>query len=104
GINKRKETIGLFTDDNALIDSLSYELEPTDSVFSLSLLLPRLDNSDLENWEMRYGDGTPNSPNPYYVESRIRKVQALWMQAGIAAGIVLICLMLLYLRRRESFG
>ncbi len=101
GINKHQETIGLYADRYAMIDSVSYRIPPTDSVFSLSLLLPTLDNSQLENWSFRFGLGTPNQPNPYYVESRIRYVQEKWMQVGLAAGVVLICILLLVLRHRE---
>ena len=103
GLNKRMETIALYAPQGATIDNFSYSLPPSDSIFTLNLLLPTLDNSDLENWEIRNGLGTPNSANPYYVESRIRGIQNQWIQIGIAAGALIICIMLLVLRFRGYF-
>lgn len=100
GLNKRQEKLGLFSRLGAVVDSVSYNLIPRDSTFTLSFLLPHLDNSDLENWEIRQGVGSPNAANPYYVESSIRIVQEQWMQIGVAAGIVLLCIMLLILRKK----
>ncbi len=99
GLNKRRETIALYDPMGAMVDSISYTLFPTDSMFTLSLLLPHLDNSDQENWTMRTGPGTPNAPNPFYVTSQIKSRQAAWMRLGMAAGLLLICLLLLGLRR-----
>ena len=101
GLNKRSETIRLFSRMGATVDSFSYEIPPFDSTFSLSLLLPSLDNSDPENWEVKLGPGSPNLPNPYYVESRIKGIQESWMQVGLAAGTLLLCIVLLYLRRKK---
>lgn len=101
GLNKRSESIRLFSRMGATVDSFSYEIPPLDSTFSLSLLLPSLDNSDPENWEVKLGSGSPNLPNPYYVESRIKGIQESWMQVGLAAGTLLLCIMLLYLRRKK---
>lgn len=100
GINKRREALALFSRLGASVDSVYYEVPPTDSVFTFSLLLPHLDNSDPENWELRPGPGSPNAPNPYYVESRIRLQQEYWMQIGLAAGVFMLSLLLLALRRR----
>jgi len=102
GISKYKERLELFSPDGAMVDSLSYMLTPTDSVYTLSLLLPHLDNGDLENWERRPGLGSPNAPNPYYVASSIRAQQQQWMQIGLAAGVLLICVMLLIIKQRED--
>ena len=100
GINKWRETLGLFSPDGAAVDSMGYLIEPTDSVFTFNLLLPYLDNSNMSNWELRPGEGSPNMPNPYYVESTIRQEQELWMQIGTAATIFFICLLLLVWRSR----
>ncbi|KAA3632910.1 MAG: hypothetical protein DWQ02_14015 [Bacteroidetes bacterium] len=101
GLNKRQETLGLFSRRGAVVDSFHYSVPPTDSAFTLSLLLPTLDNGDFENWESGFGQGTPNAPNPFYVESRIKKIQTQWMQIGLAAAVVLICVLLLFLRAKE---
>jgi len=100
GINKRQEVLCLYASPNAAVDSFSYDIPPTDSTFTLNLLLPNLDNSDLDNWEVRWGPGTPNAANPYYVQSSIRYVQAQWMQVGLAAGVIILCILLLILRSR----
>ena len=102
GINKRRETLRLFSRLGAAVDSFSYDIPPIDSTFSLSLLLPSLDNSEPENWEVRYGNGSPNFPNPYYVESKIRSVQGAWMQVGLALGSLLLFVMLLILKQKRK--
>ena len=101
GLNKHRETITLFAADGAAIDSVAYEAPLTDSSFVLSLFLPDLDNGNPENWRVRTGMGTPNEANPYYVESRIKLRQQLWMQIGFAAGILLLGILLLILRARK---
>ncbi|MEM1318766.1 MAG: CotH kinase family protein [Bacteroidota bacterium] len=100
GLNKRKEQLGLFTPDGAAVDSFSYNILPTDSTFTFSLLLPHLDNSDFENWEINFGQGTPESANPFYLESSIRAEQELWMRVGIGIGLLLSCFLVLHMRRR----
>ncbi|MCB0558909.1 MAG: CotH kinase family protein [Lewinellaceae bacterium] len=104
GLNKRKESLALYSILGAMVDSIAYVAPPTDTSFTLNLLLPYLDNSDPDNWEFRYGDGSPNAANPYYVESRVRNVQAQWMQMGLAAGVLLLSLILLALRQRGLLG
>ncbi|MFK7933468.1 MAG: CotH kinase family protein [Saprospiraceae bacterium] len=101
GINKRYETLQLFTANGAAIDSMGYEIPPTDSVFTFNLLLPHLDNADIENWELRRGEGSPNKPNPYYVESTIRTQQEQYMQIGVAGALLLVCIFLLIMKKRR---
>ena len=99
GLDKRNEIIGLFSEDGAFIDSVSYDLLPSDSAFTLNLLLPWLDNSDSDNWEIRKGIGSPNSANQFYVESRIQARNRMWLEIGGAIGIILLCFLALYFRR-----
>lgn len=100
GVNKVTETLLLLSADGAIADSVGYAIPPTDSLFTLSLLLPQLDNGNAENWRVNSGTGTPNAPNPYYVESIIRYRQTQWIQMGIAGAVVMLCLLLLVYRRR----
>ena len=100
GLNKRRENLGLYSILGAMVDSISYEAPPVDSAFTLNLPLPRLDNSNTANWEFRYGEGSPNAANPYYVESKVRNTQVKWMQMGLAAGILLLGLVLLVFRNK----
>jgi hypothetical protein len=101
GLNKRFESLGLYSNDGAFIDSISYDLAPVDSTFTLSLMLPYLDNSDIENWEVQFGKGSPSSANPYYLESRIKAEQEIWVRVGTGMGLLLCCLLLLKLKRRK---
>jgi CotH kinase protein/Lamin Tail Domain/Chitobiase/beta-hexosaminidase C-terminal domain len=90
GLNKRIESVSLYAADGALIDSIAYQLPPTDSTITIGLLLPHLDNSDLENWEIIRGEGTPNAPNPYYLMSHIHSQQNLWMRIGAGLAVLLL--------------
>jgi hypothetical protein len=101
GINKRRENLGLYSILGAVVDSISFEAPPVDSAFTLNLPLPRLDNSNPGNWEFRTGNGSPNAANPYYMESNVRQVQAQWVQAGLAAGVFVLSLIMLILRQRK---
>lgn len=96
GINKHRETLALFDNQRAMIDSVGYVLEPTDIDFSWSLLLPRLDNADPENWQIHFDAGTPNAANPYYLESSVQVSQLRWMRISLAAGIFLLLAVLIY--------
>ncbi len=99
GFNKHRETIQLFTEKGEMIDSIGYDIEPLDSAFTLNLLLPELDNADIENWDLSFGHGTPNSANPYYLESRVRIKQDMWVVRGSLLGAVLVLGLLLIMRR-----
>lgn len=101
GLNKHEEHLQLFTNDGAMIDSLHYQLPPSDSSTVLSLLLPNLNNANMDNWSIRQNVGTPNAGNPYYIESKIRQEQQLWMQVGAACSMILICILLLVWKRQQ---
>ncbi len=100
GLNKRQEVIQLFSPEAAAVDSVSYVIEPMDTVFSINLLLPTLDNGDPGNWEITIGAGSPGAANAYYVSSRIQAVRKIWMQIGGGLGVMLLCLFLLKLRSK----
>lgn len=99
GLDKRNEKLGLFTHDGASIDSMSYDLSPLDSSYTLSLLLPYLDNGDIENWEINFGKGSPNAANPYFLESRIKAEQEVWMRVGVGIGLLLCLLLILTVKQ-----
>ena len=95
GINKKKEIIQLFSEKGEMIDSIGYDIEPLDSVFCLNLLLPSLDNADEENWEILMQNGSPGKANPYYLESKIRHKQEIWMRiGGIVSGFLVLGIIL----------
>lgn len=101
GLNKRSETIQLFSPETAAVDSLTWELEPMDSVFSYDLLLPGLDNGNPDNWEIVMGNGTPGAANQFYLVSSIQARRDLWAQVGMALGVIFLCLILLRLRAKK---
>ncbi len=101
GLHKRRETLCLFSEAGASVDSVTYDLPPTDSIFTLNLLIPQLDNADPENWAIAPGVGSPNAANPYYLESKIRLSQKRWIRIGFGAGLVLVCVLLVWLKKRQ---
>ena len=84
------------------MDSLVYLIAPVDTTFTISLLLPHLNNADPENWELRKGSGTPGYDNPYYLQSTIKAEQEQWMRVGAGIGIFLCCMLLVYMRRKKQ--
>ncbi len=102
GVNKRREMLRLFSNDGAAIDSFYYHIPAMDSIFSVALLLPSLDNTDFENWEIYPGSGTPNSANPYFFKSKIQPQQALWMRIGAAIGFFLVSIFFIWLYRQKT--
>ena len=98
GLNKMHETLGLFANDGAMIDSVGYLVPPSDSTFTIGLLLPHLDNGDQQNWEIIKGAGTPNLPNPYYLESHIKSKQEFWTRIGVSLALLLVCILVLQFR------
>ena len=100
GLSKRSEVLALYDPEGAWIDSLSYDIPPQDTLFTLNLLLPHLDNGDFTNWEMKNGAGTPTSANPYYVESTLQAQRDSWLQMGIAFAVILLCIVLLIFRNQ----
>lgn len=103
GLDKRREDILLYDPNGAFIDSAGYELAPRDSIFTLSLLLPDLDNSRKGNWEIRNGWGTPNRGNPYFMTSIVQYKQKLWMEIGGLLAVLMLGLLSLYLRTKGVF-
>ncbi|MBI5917295.1 MAG: CotH kinase family protein [Bacteroidetes bacterium] len=101
GLNKRRETVQLFSDNDSAVDSVGYELQPMDSVFTLNLLLPSLDNGDPSNWELTAGTGSPGAANAYFLTSRIAGRRSVFMQIGGAAGVLMVAFLFLRLRRRR---
>ncbi|NJK83417.1 MAG: hypothetical protein HC912_05950 [Saprospiraceae bacterium] len=101
GINKHQERIQLFAADGALVDSAYYHISPFDSTFTLALLLPHLNNANLDNWNIRLGKGTPNTGNPYYIESSIRAKQNFWLQMGATISVLIISLLWLLIRAKN---
>ncbi|MCF8247259.1 MAG: CotH kinase family protein [Saprospiraceae bacterium] len=100
GLNKRRESVQLFSNDDSAVDSVGYDLPPLDSLFTLNLLLPSLDNGDPSNWELTPGEGSPGSANAYFVTSRIDDKRSLFIKLGGAFGLLTLAGLALWLRRR----
>ena len=90
GLHKRREQLGLYTAQGAFVDSTSYALPALDSLFTISLLLPSLDNGDARNWEVRMDSGTPNAANPVYLALSVRSAQTQWLRTGVWCGLLLL--------------
>ena len=90
GLNRRAETLSLYTGQGASVDSAGYALTPSDTSFTWSLLLPGLDNADPSNWQRITGIGTPNAANPYYLQSTVRVSQVYWVRIGMLLGILVV--------------
>jgi len=103
GLNKRRESVQLFSSDDSAVDSIGYELQPTDSLFTLNLLLPSLDNGEPANWELTPGPGSPGSANAYYVTSSIDDRRSLFIQVGVATAVLSLALLALWLRKKKVF-
>lgn len=102
GLSKKKEKLSLYDNKGASVDKFQYDIIPRDSAFTLNLLLPNLDNGDIENWEALMGTGSPNRPNTYYLESRIQAQQEVWMRVGAAVGVLLLLSFMLWMKRRQD--
>ncbi len=102
GLNKRRETMQLFSDDGSAVDSVSYDLQPSDSLFTLGLLLPSLDNGDPTNWERSPGAGSPGSANAYFLTSQIDGQRSLFMQLGAGIGVLGLAVLALWWRRKGA--
>ena len=87
GLNRRRESISLYTEEGAWVDQVTYTVSPLDTAFTLALLLPELDNNLPKNWEIMAGQGSPGAGNPYYVDMRVKARQTYWMRLGLGMGI-----------------
>ena len=96
GLHKQRERLGLYTAQGAFVDSTSYALPLLDSIFTISLLLPTLDNADPHNWEVRMDSGTPNTANPLYLALSVRSAQTQWLRAGVWCGLLLLAFLSSY--------
>jgi len=87
GLNKKGEQLALYDHLGASVDSVKYAVDPLDTIFTVGLLLPHLDNGDPENWKIELGQGTPEAMNPQFLQSSIQAAQNLWIKMGVGFGI-----------------
>ena len=90
GLDKTEEKLLLFAADGGSIDSAFYQVSPLDEVYSVDLLLPKLDNGNPENWRQRIGNGSPAAANPFYLASLVAEKKDLWMRVGLSVALLLI--------------
>lgn len=103
GISKKKEQIRLFASNGALIDSVNYELEKVDSVFTLSLVFPTMENGDQHNWSIITSTGTPGAPNPGY-EQKLKAIQQkkYWWMGGSFLLVVTVLGIFVWRRKKTT--
>lgn len=102
GLNKRKEQIALYTAEGALIDEFKYSIPAFDTLFTLSLLDPGLNNYRQSNWELVYDAGSPNEANKSVVLSKIQGKRNFWIRFGAFFAVIIIAVCLLILRKNNS--
>ncbi len=102
GLDKRSESITLYTEEGAWVDRVSYTVTPLDTAFTLALLLPDLDNDLPKNWEILAGQGSPGAGNPYYVDMRVKARQTYWMRLGLGLGCMTLILGLFAWKWRQD--
>ena len=103
GLNKTKETLELYSVNNAMIDSVIYELSKMKSAFTLSLKSPEMENSLLSNWDVMMGTGTPNTANPSYLlilEAEAKQQKSLFTYIGLAALIIVSLGLFIWFQKR----
>lgn len=102
GLGKRKETIKLYSDNGALIDSVHYEVVSIDTSYTMELSSPFANNSVSDNWLLIPGSGSPGYMSAYYVESKIQEAQKYWVKKGILYGIILLLVFLFLMKQSSS--
>ena len=102
GLHKRSELVRIVSDDNGVVDEVSYDVEPRDEFVTMSLLMPDLDNNRPENWEILSGNGTPGQANPYYALSTIRATRRFYIKMGLMAGTLLVMILVLYFKHHGN--
>jgi hypothetical protein len=85
-----------------MVDSMGYRLPATDSVFTYQLVLPELNNTKPQNWQVTLGTGSPNAPNPEYNKSHIRITQITWARWGMLLASLLLLGYYFYSKRPFS--
>lgn len=101
GLNRYEEGLYLYGPHKESIDSVAYCLSGEQAGAVLSLKLPSLDNQDPMHWSLLPGSGTPNAPNPFYLESRIFREQKQIIQLGILGSLLFVVLILFIFRQKE---
>ncbi|MBK6950171.1 MAG: CotH kinase family protein [Haliscomenobacter sp.] len=101
GLNRYEEGLFLYGPGKESIDSVAYCLNGEQAGVVLSLKLPNLDNQDPTHWTLAPGPGTPNAPNPFYLESRIFREQKQYIQMGILGSFLFVVLILFIFRKKD---
>jgi CotH kinase protein/Chitobiase/beta-hexosaminidase C-terminal domain/Lamin Tail Domain len=91
----------LYSESETLINHAQYQVEPSDSTYTIQLLTPELNNSDPKNWVISLGRGTPSSANAYYAQAIIQTQQKIWVKYGLFAAALLIFSTLLYIKKNR---
>ncbi len=103
GLNRYEEGVYLYGPHKESIDSVEYCLSGAQAEVVMSLKLPNLDNRSSTHWSVSAGPGTPNAPNPFYLESRIFREQKMVIQTGILGSLLFVVLLLFIFRKKEHF-
>jgi hypothetical protein len=102
GLDKAAERLAIYAPDGAAVDSIYYRVEPSESAYTIDLLLQNLDNATNSNWNVRQGDGSPGEANPLYLASVISAKKDLSIRIGLAIALLLVAIMAVF--KRKSFA
>ena len=90
GLNKVEDQLHLYSAEGAAIDRFDYRVAPRDTLFTLELLAPTLDNSDQENWKVHVSAGTPGAPNPTFAAGQLAAAKSFYLKLGGGIALVLL--------------
>ncbi|GAB1396097.1 MAG TPA: CotH kinase family protein [Saprospiraceae bacterium] len=93
GLSKTKESIELYSTDKSMVDKVYYELTPGDSLTTMALIMPQLDNSGTDYWKSLIGIGSPGELNPFVLNSSVEPADQKWIKMGAWAGLILVLLL-----------
>lgn len=100
GLNKRRETLGLYSRRGAYVNAVAYALDGTQPEdFSYVLALPGLDNRDERNWMVLAGAGSPMEANPEGVSTAVITPRDYWTRIIVGLSVLLL---IIYWRARRT--
>ncbi len=101
GLDKKADKLELYTYKGAMVDTFSYEISTPGTAFTIDLKSPGIDNGNRDNWEVKYGVGTPAEHNPSYLAVLAHKAQMHWLTIGMIFGIIMVSIFI-YLANRSG--
>jgi hypothetical protein len=99
GLDKALETLTLCTPEGDMIDSITYQVEPQLSDYTIDLLLPSLDNAKPNHWAVHLGMGSPGLDNPMLFAQVVGSQKEFWLRIGLGIGLFVLGFAALWWRK-----